>query len=95
MVAPRSKILTTTHDILRGVNATVWDGVSEPEKVGNIVKTDLSGAEVVIGTSYALEDFSCNDPVCGTIDGIGSVSSAAGLVLGNIPATKHLTLITG
>ena len=55
----------------------------------------MSGADVVIGTSHAPEDFSCNDVVCGTIDVVGSVSSAVGLVLGHIPATKHLTLITG
>lgn len=59
------------------------------------MKTGFSGADVVIGTSHALEDFSCNDPICGTIDIVGSVSTAVGLVLGNIPATKHLTLITG
>ena len=48
----------------------------------------------MIGTSHALEDFGCNDVVYGPIDVIESVSSAVGLVLGNIPATKHLTLIT-
>ena len=90
-----SKIVSVTYDILRGVNATVWGGVEEAEKVGKIVKTGVSGADVVIGTSHALEDFGCNDVVCGTIDVVGSVSSAIGLVLGNIPATKHLTLITG
>ena len=91
----RSKIVGATYDILRGVNATVWGGVEKAEKVGKIVKTGISGADVVIGTSHALEDFACNDVVCGTIDVVGSVSSAVGLVLGNIPATKHLTFITG
>ena len=90
-----SKIIGVTYDILRGVNATVWGGVSEAEKVGKIVKTGLSGADVVLGTSYALEDFGCQDYVCGTLDVIGSVSSTVGLILGNIPTTKHLTLITG
>ena len=90
-----SKIAGATYDILRGVNATVWGGVEEAEKVGRIVKTGLSGADVVVGTSHALEDFSCNDYVCGSLDVIGSVSSAVGLVLGNIPSTKHLTFITG
>jgi len=59
------------------------------------VKTGLSGADVVIGTSHALEDLGCNDYVCGSLDIIGSVSSAVGLVLGNIPSTKSLTVITG
>jgi hypothetical protein len=90
-----SKIVVATYDILRGVNATVWGGVEGAEKVGKIVKTGISGADIVIGTSHALEDFGCNDVVCGTIDVVGSVSSAVGLVLGNIPATKHLTFITG
>lgn len=90
-----SKIFGATYDILRGVNATVWGGVERAEKVGKIVKTGLSGADVVIGTSHALEDFGCNDVVCGSLDVIGSVSSAVGLVIGNIPRTKHLTLITG
>jgi hypothetical protein len=90
-----SKIVVATYDILRGINATVWGGVEGADKVGKIVKTGLSGADVVIGTSHALEDFGCNDIVCGTIDVVGSVSSAVGLVLGNIPATKHLTFITG
>ncbi len=82
------KSLGAIYDILRGVNATLWGGVEEADKVGKIVKTGLSGADVVIGTSHALEDFSCNDPICASLDVIGSVSSAAGLVLGNIPATK-------
>lgn len=84
-----------TYDILRGVNATVWGGVEGSEKASKIIKTGLSGADVVIGTSHALEDFACNDKVCGSLDVIGSLSSGVGLVLGNIPATKHLTLITG
>ena len=90
-----SKIVGASYDILRGVNATVWGGVESADKVGKIVKTGISGADVVIGTSHALEDFGCNDVVCGTIDVVGSVSSVVGLVLGNIPATKHLTFITG
>jgi len=85
-----SKIMSATYDILRGVNATVWGGVEGAEKAGKIVKTGLSGADVVIGTSHALEDFGCRDYVCGSLDVIGSVSSAVGLVLGNIPSTKHL-----
>jgi len=90
-----SKIVGVTYDILRGVNATVWGGVEEADKVNKIVKTGLSGADVVVGTSHALEDFGCQDYVCGSLDVIGSVSSAVGLVLGNIPSTKHLTRVTG
>ena len=89
-----SKIVSVSYDILRGVNATLWGGAEGANKVAKIVKTGVSGADVVIGTSHALEDFGCNDVVCGTIDVVGSVSSAVGLVLGNIPSTKHLTLIT-
>ena len=87
--------IVLTRDILRGLNATIWGGVQEGEKVSKIVKTGISGADVVIGTSHALEDFSCNDVFCASLDVIGSVSSAVGLVLGNIPSTKHLTSITG
>jgi hypothetical protein len=89
------KIARTSLDILRGINATIWGGVESADKVGKIVKTGISGADIVIGTSHALEDFTCNDYVCGSLDVIGSVSSAVGLVLGNIPATKRLTVITG
>ena len=90
-----SKIVSVTYDILHGVNANIWGEVKGAEKTGKIVKTGLSGADVVIGTSHALEDFSCNDQICGTIDVIGSVSRAVGLVLGNIHTTKHLTVVTG
>jgi hypothetical protein len=90
-----SKIVGVSYDILRGINTNLWGGVSEADKVGKIVKTGLSGADVIIGTSHALEDFGCNDYVCASLDVIGSVSSAVGLVLGNIPSTKSLTLITG
>lgn len=90
-----SKIVGATYDILRDINATVWGGVEGADKVGKIVKTGISGADVVIGTSHATEDFGCNDVICRSLDVIGSVSSAVGLVLGNIPATQHLTLITG
>lgn len=89
------KLATVTYDILRGINATIWGGVKEAGKVEKIVKTGLSGADIVIGTSHALEDFGCNDYICGSLDVIGSVSSAVGLVVGNIPTTKHLTFITG
>jgi hypothetical protein len=90
-----SKIAELSIDILTGVNATVWGGIKEAEKVGKIVKTGLSGTDIVIGTSHALEDIACDDFICATIDIIGSVSTSIGLVLGNIPATKHLTVITG
>ena len=89
------KIFTVSYDILRGVNATIWGGVDEAEKVGKIVKSGLSGADIVIGTSQTLEDASCGDWVCTTFDRIGSVSSAVGLVLGNLPPTKKYTLVTG
>lgn len=90
-----SKTVHVIYDILRTVNETAWGGVEGADKVGKIVKTGISGADIVIGTSHALEDFGCNDVVCGTIDVVGSVSSAVGLVLGNLSATKHLTFITG
>ena len=90
-----SKIFKCTLDILKGVNTTVWGGIEEAEKVGKIVKTGLSGADVVIGTSHTLEDLACNDYVCTGLDIVGSVSSAIGLVVGNIPTTKHLTFFTG
>jgi hypothetical protein len=89
------EILKTTLDILKGLNATVWGGVEGAEKVEKIVKTGLSGADVVIGTSHALEDFACKDYVCTSLDVIGSVSSAVGLVVGNIPSTRWMTRITG
>jgi hypothetical protein len=95
LLIPGAKIVVVTYDILRAINASLWGGVAGAEKVGKIVKTGISGADVVIGTSHALEDFGCQDYVCGTLDVIGSVSSAVGLVLGNIPETKHLTVITG
>jgi hypothetical protein len=92
---PGSKIISVSLDILRGINTTVWGGVENAEKVGKIVKTGLSGADVVIGTSHAFEDYAYTDYVCTGLDIIGSVSSGVGLVLGNIPPTKHLTFITG
>ncbi|QXE46092.1 hypothetical protein IV203_000084 (plastid) [Nitzschia inconspicua] len=89
------ELIKTTCDIARGLNATVWGGVEGAEKTAKILKTGLSGADVVIGTSHALEDAACGDYICTTIDVIGSVSSAAGMVLGNIPTTTHLTVVTG
>jgi len=89
------KIFSVTYDILRGVNATVWGGVEQSQKVGKIIKTGLSGADVIVGTSHALEDFGCQDHLCGTLDVIGSVSSTVGLIIGNIPSTKRLVIITG
>ena len=90
-----SEIVPTTVDILRGPNPTIWGGVEEVEKVGKILKTGISGADVVIDTSHALEDFGCNDYVCGSLDVIASLSSTIGLVLGNIDTTNHLIFITG
>lgn len=89
------KLVGVTYDILRGVCATIWGGVEGAEKVRKMVASGLTTADVVIGTSYVLEDFSCNDVVCGTLDVVGSVSSAISLVVGNIPSTSHLTMVTG
>jgi len=89
------KLIKVSYDILSGVNATVWGGVEEAQKVGKIVKTGLSAADLVVGTSHTLEDLACKDYVCASFDVVGSISSAVGLVLGNIPATKHLTFVTG
>lgn len=52
-------------------------------------------ADIVIGGEHAIEDFVCKDPICRTLSIIGSVSTAVGMVLGNIEKTKHLTTITG
>ena len=87
------KVVDATYDIVRGVNVTVWGGVKGAEKVRKIVKTCISAADVVIGTIYAL--FGRNDYIWASLDVIVSVSSAVGLVLGNIPSTKSLTVITG
>ena len=92
------KILETfkiSNDILRGINQTIWGGIEGTEKVSKIVKTGLSGADVVIGTSHTLEDLACQDMNCVAFDIIGSVSSAIGLVVGNIPGTKGMTVVTG
>ena len=90
-----SKTVGAVYDVLRGVNATVWRGVEGAEKAGKIVKTGISGADVVIGTSHALEDFGCQDYACGSLDAIGSIASAIGLALENISTTKHLTVVNG
>jgi hypothetical protein len=74
---------------------TVWGGIEGAEKTGRIVKGGLSLSDTIIGTSHALEDAACGDVVYATFDLIGSVSSAVGLVLGNLPATKKYTTITG
>lgn len=84
-----------TKDILRGINQTVWGGAEGAQKASTIIKTGLSGTDTAVGISHAIEDYACQDHVCFTLDCIGSVSSATGIVLGNIPATKSLTVVTG
>jgi hypothetical protein len=83
-----------TRDILRGVNNTIWGGAEGVEKASTIVKTGLTGSDVVIGTSWALEDLQCQDYVCCAFDVVGCTSSSIGLVLGNIPQTKKYTVVT-
>jgi len=70
-------------------------GTQEAKKIGKIVKTSLSSSDVIIGTSHALENITCKDYFCSTLDIIRSVSSSVNLVLRNLPSTKHLTLVTG
>jgi hypothetical protein len=84
-----------SYDILRAFNTTVWGGVEGAKKASRIVKGGLSGADALIGTSHAFEDLGCQDYVCASLDVIGSVSSAVGIILGNIESTKYLTVITG
>ena len=74
------KIVGLTYHILRGVNANIWGSPEGVQKASTIVKTGLSGADIVIGTSHALEDFGCSDYVCESLDVIGSLSSPVGMV---------------
>lgn len=83
-----------TNDILRGINATIWGGIERAETASTAFKTEISGADVIIGTSHALEDFTCNDPVCGTIDVIGSLSTSLGLILARMLVTKKYITYT-
>ena len=89
------KIISGTYDIIRDLNAAICGGVEFSREVGTIVKTDLSGTDTVIGVSHALEDFSCNDHICGNLDVVRCVSSAVGMVLSNTLVTKHFTVVTG
>lgn len=89
------QIAKATKDIMLGINARVWGGVEEANKVSRIIKGGISGADAIIGTSHALEDLACKDYVCASIDVLGSLSSTVGLVLGNIPSTRTYTSITG
>jgi hypothetical protein len=82
-------------DIFRGVNQTVWGGAEGAQKASTIAKTGLSGTDAIVGISHAIEDYACKDYICFTLDVIGSTSSAAGIVLGNIPQTKSFTVVTG
>ena len=50
----RKKIVGVAYNILRAVNATVCGGVKEAKKVCKIVKTEVFGANVVIGTNHTL-----------------------------------------
>jgi hypothetical protein len=81
-------------DILRGVNQTFWGGAEGVQKAVTIAKTSIAGTDAMVGVSHAMEDYVCKDYVCFTLDVIGSTSSVAGIVLGNIPQTKSLTTVT-
>ncbi len=94
VLKPIKECVVLTKDILRGVNHTIWGGAEGVEKVSRSVKAGISGADTIVGASHAIEDLACQDYVCFSLDCVGSASSAAGIVLGNIPATKHLTTIT-
>jgi hypothetical protein len=87
--------LVLLKDIFRGVNQTVWGGVEGTQKAATILKTSIAGTDTIVGVSHAMEDYLCQDYICFTLDVVGSTSSAAGIVLGNIPQTKSLTLVTG
>lgn len=88
------EIFKLSKDILRGVNTTVWGGVEGAEKTATIIKATLASSDAVIGVSWAIEDYQCQDHICGTLDIIGSISSVATLVLGNLPGTKQFTIVT-
>ena len=83
-----------TKDILRGVTQTALGGAEGAQKVSTSIKAGISGTDTIVGISHAIEDFACKDYICFSLDCIGSTSSAAGIVLGNIPATKKLTTVT-
>lgn len=50
--------------------------------------------DTIVEIRHALENITCVDRVCATIDLLGSVSSALCIVIENISATKHFTVIT-
>ena len=55
----------------------------------------MSGADIVIGVRHTLEDVVCADRISATLRAVGSILSATGIVLGNIPSTKYLTVVSG
>ena len=68
--------------------------VENSQKIKKVATISISRSYIAIRTSHVLEDFAYNDPIYGTIDVIGSVSSTLGLILGNIPITKKYTTYT-
>ena len=91
---PVKESVVLMKDILRGVNQTIWGGAEGIEKVSTSIKAGISGTDTIVGISHAIEDLTCKDYICFSLDCIGSTSSAAGIVLGNIPATKSFTKVT-
>jgi hypothetical protein len=89
-----NEILVLTRDIVKGLNATIWGGIENAEKVGKIVTTGLTGADIVVGTSHTLKDLAWKDYFCTTMDIIATISTAVGAYLGNHPDpnTKKLTV---
>ena len=72
----------------------MWGGVESAERVSTGVKTGVSAADAIIGTSHAIEDISCGDYICGTLDVIGSVSSTTGIILARVPGLQQYTSVT-
>ena len=56
------------------------------------MKTCTYGANIALKPSHAIEEIVCNDLVCATLDILSSVSTAAGMRLENLDATKNKLL---
>jgi hypothetical protein len=86
-------ILSNLNTTLSKVNQTVHGSTDAAAKTTEHLRSGASGIMTAKGVKDCVVAYQCNDYICLTISGIGTVADFGNHICGNVPVLKKFTPI--
>ena len=84
-------ILTNLNSTLAKANQTVHGSAEAATRTTEAVKSSVSGWMTAKGVKDCVVSYQCNDYICLTVSGVGTVFDVSNMVCGNVPGLKRFT----